>query len=194
MSKNPYRSMGLTEAIARLVFWIGLLTVTLLLFLGCSAVENIGNGATQISQYAQSSEGRFEAIGELSEDQEIKEQAKHGKEEQQGILDTVANIRKELPRVEDKAPSWVEMVERLSLAGILIAIVIIIWQTGIGTLCRKLLYSISFLIPSKSRREAEMDIKALDSENSMTLREVIASKRASDPAYNSAYKKIKEKK
>ena len=178
MSKNPYRSMGLTEALARLVFWIGLLTVTLLLFLGCSAVENIGNGATQISQYAQS----------------IKEQAKHGKEEQQGILDTVANIRKELPRVEDKAPSWVEMVERLSLAGILIAIVIIIWQTGIGTLCRKLLYSISFLIPSKSRREAEMDIKALDSENSMTLREVIASKRASDPAYNSAYKKIKEKK
>ena len=43
-------------------------------------------------------------------------------------------------------------------------------------------------------REAEMDMKIADDNNSMTIREAIASKRASSDAYNSAYKKIKSRK
>ena len=83
-------------------------------------------------------------------------------------------------------------MERMSIAVILIATTFIIWQTGIGTLIRRLLYSVTFLIPRRSRRDAEMDLKIADEKDDMTIREVIASKRSSDPAYDAAYKKLKQ--
>ena len=191
------RRIAMTEAVLRFLSWMCIFTGVFMLIanhVGCSAVESINTNASEIQTLSQSSEQRFEAIAEISEVDEVDKQTKHGIIEQRSIQDSVANIRKELPRVEDKESSWMALVQRVSLAGILIAIIIILWQTGIGTLLRKLLYSMSMFIPSKSMREAEMDIKIADSNNGMTVREAIASKRASSVSYNSAYKKLKKRK
>ena len=189
--------MTVIEAFCRFMGWMLVLGGAMLFLasqIGCSAVESINTNASQIHTLAESSEQRFEAIAEISAVEEIDKQTKHGIIEQRSIQDSVASIRKALPRVEDKEPSWMALIQRVALAGILIASIFLIWQTGIGTLLRKLLYSISAFIPSKSMREAEMDMKIADGDNSMTIREAIASKRASSVSYNSAYKKLKTRK
>ena len=173
----------------------GALAIALFFLMSCSsAVESINSESSTIDKLAQSSESRFIAIADLSNDSTIQTETEHGIIEQQSIQNSVAEIREVLPRVEDKDPSWMLLFERMSIAGILIAIIILIWQTGIGTLIRRLLYSVTFFIPRKSRRDAEMDMKIADSDDGMTIREAIASKRSSDPAYNSAYKKLQGKK
>ena len=191
------KRVAMTEAVLQFLAWISIFAGMFMLVVshtGCSAVEAINTNASQIQTLSQSSEQRFESIAEISEVDEVDKQSKHGIIEQRSIQDSVSSIRQALPRVEDKESSWMILVQRLSLAGILIAIFLILWQTGIGNLLRKLLYSISMFIPSKSMREAEMDIKVADGGNEMTVRESIASKRASSVAYNSAYLKLKKRK
>ena len=191
------RRMSITEAFFRFMAWICCLGAVFILFasqIGCSAVESINTNASNIHTLAESSEQRFEAIAEISEVDEVDKQTKHGIIEQRSIQNSVSEIRQVLPRVADKESSWMILIQRITLAGILIASIFLIWQTGIGTLLRKLLYSISMFIPSKSMREAEMDMKIADGDNSMTIREAIASKRASSVSYNSAYKKLKTRK
>ena len=188
--------MSLNEAMFKLLWFMSIVIIVWMLvvsIVGCSSVEAINTEASDIDRLAQSSETRFITIADLSDVDEIDTQAKYGVTEQQEIQDSVANIRKELPRVEDKSPDWMVMIERLSIAGILIAIIILIWQTGIGNLIKRLLYSVSWFIPSASKRQVEMDLKVADHENEMTMREVIAHRR-SDPAYDSAYKLNRRKK
>ena len=182
-------------AIASFLMWAGLLAASMLILfetLGCSAVQEIQASTTNIDKLSQSSEERFVKISDISDVKEIDIEAEHGIIEQRKIQNSVSEIRQALPRVEDKSPSWMILMERMTIAVILIAATFILWQTGIGTLIRRLLYSVSFFIPRKSRRDAEMDLKIADEKNDMTIREVIASKRSSDPAYNAAYKKLKQ--
>tara|TARA_R110002051_G_scaffold49659_2_gene96837 strand:+ start:4196 stop:4774 length:579 start_codon:yes stop_codon:yes gene_type:complete len=191
------KRMAMTEAFLRFFAWTCIFSAMFLLVanqLGCSAVEAINTNASEIQTLAQSSEQRFEAIAEISDVPEVDKQTEQGIIEQRSIQDSVANIRNALPRIEDKESSFMVLLQRLALAGILIASIFLIWQTGIGTLLRKLLYSISMFIPSKSMREAEMDMKIADDGNGMTIRESIASKRASSVAYNSAYLKLRKRK
>ncbi len=188
--------MRMGEAICRFVVWICILAVFMLIIAshsGCSAVESINGDASTIHNLSESSEGRFEVISDLSNDSEIQEQTKQGIIEQQGIQDSVASIRNVLPRVEDKTPSWISVIGRVGLAGILIATFLILWQTGMGTLIKRLLFSVMFFIPSKTKRQVEMDLKVADETNPMSMREVIANRR-NDVAYDMAYKKMRNKK
>lgn len=169
------------------VFLVSMIVVLIVNAFGCSAVEAISKNSTGIQQLAQSSESRFVTISELTDDKQIRSETKYGVTEQQEIQDLSAHIVSRLPQVEDKVPSWMVTLQWLAIAGISIATLLILWQTGIGNLVRKLLYSISVFIPSSKRREVEMDMKVADPENHMTHREMVAFKR-SDPAYESAYK------
>lgn len=128
----------------------------------------------------------------MSDAFEIGIQTEKGIEEQQAIQDSVANIREALPRVEDKLPFWASVLDRVAVAGIVIAIAYILWNTGIGTLLKRLIYSFSWFIPRRSTRDASMDRKIADSEDTMSIREAVAAKRASDPAYDAAYRKLKD--
>jgi hypothetical protein len=177
------------------ILCFGAMAIALFLLMSCSsAVESINSEVSTIDELSQSSESRFIAIADLSDDSIIQTETEYGIIEQQSIQDSVAEIREALPRVEDKDPSWMVLFERMSIAVIMIATIIIIWQTGIGSLIRRLFYSVSWFIPRRSMRDAEMDMKIADSENSMTIKEVMASKRSSDPAYNAAYEKVKRNK
>ena len=181
-------------------WWASLLWVlfVMLLFLvsalGCaSAVQSISADASHIDELSRSSEQRFETIASLTEDETITNESQPAIAEQQDIQDSIAGIREELPRVEDRE-SWLAVVAgRATIAGILVAIVLILWQTGLGSLVRRIVYSVSWFIPQQSMRAAEMDQKIASPNHEMTIHEAIASRRASDPAYNSAYERIKNK-
>ena len=180
--------------IGKFFFWLGYwvflvsMIVTLIVnAFGCSAVEAISKDSTSIHALAQSSESRFVTISELTDDKQIRSETKYGVTEQQEIQDLSAHIVSRLPQVEDKVPSWMVTLQWLAIAGISIATLLILWQTGIGSLVRKVLYSFSLFIPSSKKREVEMDMKVADSNDHMTHREMVAYKR-SDPAYESAFK------
>jgi len=177
------------------IIWISILAFSMILLAsmnGCSAVQEISDSTGNIDKLSQSSEDRFVKIADISTVKEVDKEAEEGIIEQQEIQNSVSNIRQALPRVEDKSPSWMTLFERGSIVLILIAIIILLWQTGIGSLVRSLLYSVKWFIPRKSMRDAEMDMKIADADHEMTIREAIASKRASDKAYDSAYKKLKQ--
>ena len=172
-----------------LVMWLFLVTA-----LGCaSAVQSINADASHIDELSRSSEQRFETIASLTEDETITDETQHGIAEQQAIQHSVAGIREELPRVEDREPWWAAVIGRATIAGIMVAIVLILWQTGLGSLVRRIVYSVSFFIPQQSMRAAEMDQKVADPNHEMTIHEAIASRRSEDQAYDSAYEKIKNK-
>ncbi len=175
------------------VVWILIFMAVLLTIAsthGCSAVQEISASTGDIDKLSQSSEERFVTIADISDVPEVDTQAEAGIIEQQEIQNSVSNIRQALPRVEDISPVWLTLLERGSVVLILIAIILLLWQTGIGSLVRSLLYSVKWFIPRKSMRDAEMDLKIADADNEMSIREAIASKRASDRAYDSAYKKL----
>ena len=185
-----YRRYTLPQFLFWIGYWCFVISMLVLLIVnsfGCSAVEAIGKDTTNIQTLAQSSESRFVAIKDLTDDKQIEEHAQQGEVEQQDIQDLAKHIVARLPQVEDRTPAWLDAMKWLAIAGIAIATFLIIWQTGIGSLVRKLLYSFSLFIPSSKKREVELDMKVADSDNHMTHREMIAYKR-SDPAYESAYK------
>ena len=86
------------------------------------------------------------------------------------------------------------MMNNMAIAGIAIGVIVILWQTGIGTFIKKTLWSVGLFIPKRSIMSASADMKALDKDNEMNYRESVAIRRSSDPAYEAARKKLKEKK
>ena len=179
----------------KLLWWLFVITCAFMVLVqvaGCSAVQDIQTQSSNIEKLSRSSEGRFETIVEVSNQDEVIATSKKGIKEQQDIQSSVSSIRNVLPRVEDKKPSWLETIDSLLWVGMLMAIIILLWQTGIGSLLKRLIFSISFFIPTKAKRQVEMDLKVADEDNPMTMREVIAHRR-SDPAYDSAFKKARNK-
>ena len=180
-------------AITKFVLWVLIFCCLFILVasgFSCSAVQDIQQNSSQIDTLSRSSEVRFETIVEASNQDEVIATSKEGIKEQQEIQNSVSNIRNVLPKVVDKKPSWLETIDSLLWVGMLMAIIILLWQTGIGSLLKRAIFSISFFIPTKAKKQVEMDLKVADEENPMTMREVIAHRR-SDPAYDSAYKKTR---
>jgi hypothetical protein len=66
-----------------------------------------------------------------------------------------------------------------------IAIVVILWQTGIGQAIR---VAIGW-IPSNKRKEASLAKSVLDDNKPENIRELIAAKRLSDPEFDAAWRK-----
>jgi len=182
-------------ALAKFSVWVIIFSGVILLVassFSCSAVQDIQKNSSQIDTLSRSSEGRFETIVEVSNQDEVIATSQKGIKEQQEIQNSVSNIRNVLPKVVDKKPSWLETIDSLIWVGIMITTIILLYITGIGSLLKRLVFSISFFIPTKAKKQVEMDLKVADEDNPMTMREVIAHRR-SDPAYDSAYKKARRK-
>lgn len=113
--------------------------------------------------------------------------------DQQSIQSNVNSIQSNLTRVEDTTPWWARMTSNLAVAGIVIGIIILLWQTGLGMLVKKIVWSLGMFIPKNTMRSAEADLKMLDSDNAMAQREAVAIRRTSDPAYEAARKKLKQR-
>ena len=205
---NKDRLIALAEVVA-----IAIVIISTAVFLcSCtSAKKNIGNNSQGIESRARVSQQSAEHIialatyaMELDEidglpnvrdaQSEIIVLSESIHDDQDQIIAGAKNIQQELHRVEDSTPWWARMMNNMSIAGIAIGVIVILWQTGIGTFIKKTLWSVGLFIPKRSIMSASADMKALDKDNEMNYRESVAIRRSSDPAYEAARKKLKEKK
>jgi len=108
------------------------------------------------------------------------------------ILKDQASTQTVLPTVEDKTPFWAPLVKYGTYAAILIALCVVLWQTGLGLLIKKAVWALGVGLPSRTAA-AKLDVEAVESGRvSAPQRERIAAQRASDPAYDAAFKKHKK--
>ena len=169
----------------------------LALLAGCqSATREIANSASEIGTLATSSKARFESIADATagggitnkEIRNISADATLGVGEQSAIIKSVDNIHEQVTKVSDNQPWWAAMIGKVATAAAIIGVGFLLWQTGLGYLIKKIVYSIGWFIPASVKREVALDAKNLESDNPATLRESIAAKRASNNAYNAAWK------
>jgi hypothetical protein len=103
-------------------------------------------------------------------------------------IDTLAaGIHIALGGVEDKTPAWMSMLTWIAIAAVVVAVVVLLWQTGLGTMIR---LAIGWL-PRKQRQDADLAASMLNPSKPEDAREYIAARRASDPYFDAAFKKAR---
>jgi hypothetical protein len=143
----------------------------LFLLMGCSAVKEISTSNHIIQENAMA----------IIDTRSIAVAHKHA----EAILDETKDISGAVGEVADITPWWANLLKYgfISISGI--AVVVILWQTGLGTVIR---LAVGWL-PSRKVNEAKLAVSALDDTDPVTMREYIAVKRSSDPMFNAAWKK-----
>ena len=143
----------------------------LFLLVGCSAVKEISTSNHIIQENAMA----------IIDTRDISVAHKHA----EIILDETKDISGAVGEVADITPWWANLLKYgfISISGI--AVVVILWQTGLGTVIR---LAVGWL-PSRKVSEAKLAVSALDDTDPVTMREYIAVKRSSDPMFNAAWKK-----
>jgi hypothetical protein len=149
------------------------LLVAALVLSGCSPVARISANSNEIRAEAQLLIDHGQATGDTV--------VVAGATRIDGLA---AGIHAQLPGVEDKTPPWMALVGWIALSVIAVAVVIILFQTGLGSAIR---IAIGW-IPRKPRQEAELAVNMLDPDKPENAREFIAARRASDPYFNAAFK------
>jgi hypothetical protein len=143
----------------------------LFLLMGCSAVKEISTSNHIIQENAMA----------IIDTRSIAVAHKHA----EIILGETKDISGAVGEVADITPWWANLLKYgfISISGI--AVVVILWQTGLGTVIR---LAVGWL-PSRKVNEAKLAVSALDDTDPVTMREYIAVKRSSDPMFNAAWKK-----
>ena len=147
--------------------WLGLL-----LLAGCAAApERIAGRAGEIRTLADSSRDRFIAHADQT-----------GQQEQERIVELAAEIGVDAATVDPTQPQWLETLELALWVGLGIALVMILWQTGLGTAMRRLLG----WIPRRQRSAAKLLRESIT--HPEQIREAVAAIRQADPLIDAAYR------
>lgn len=110
------------------------------------------------------------------------------KANQHVIRDEADKARTALHGVEDTTPWWGRLLSNLATAGVLVALAILLWQTGLGYLIKRVCYAIGLFIPRGTKATAALDAEAVVRRSACSeQRESIAAKRATDPAYDAEF-------
>lgn len=141
---------------------------------GCSASKRIAAGATDIQLQARDLVEYGQQIG----DPVVVSGAER-------IYVLAQNIHRQLPSVQDRVPAWLITVGWVALAVMALAVVVILWQTGIGQGIR---VAVGWL-PRRKVQDARLAADMLEPSHKETAREYIAARRAADPEFNSAFEK-----
>jgi len=159
------------------VIYFAVIIVSLLA--GCSPVSRIANNTNEIRTQAQLLADHGMAIN----DPVVVTGATR--------IDTLAaGIHVALGGVEDKTPAWMSMLTWIAVAAVVVAVCVILWQTGLGTFFR---IAIGWL-PRRQRQDADLAAGMLDPSKPEDAREYIAARRASDPYFDAAFKKARASK
>jgi hypothetical protein len=146
----------------------------LALLAGCSPVQRIAQSSNDIRAEAQGLIQRGMDIG----DEDVVARATR--------IDALASgIHVSLSGVEDKTPAWMTMLTYGAIAVVAVALVIVLWQTGIGSAIR---VAIGWL-PRRKVVAAELAVDMLDPNRPEGDREYIAAMRAQDPMFDAAFRK-----
>lgn len=146
---------------------------------GCSATQAISNHANSIRSEAR----LLEEHGARIADPEVVSRSAR-------IYELAGFIHDELPNTTDKIPAWMELAGWIAIAVVSIAVVIILWQTGIGTAIR---IAIGW-IPKRKIQDADLAIKMLDPDKSESPREYVAARRGADPEFDAALRRLNARK
>lgn len=147
------------------------LFLIILLLCGCSSVNQISTSNHIVQENAI----------KILDTQDINIAHKHASV----ILGETKDIADAISGVKDITPWWANLIQFGFIAIIGIAIVVILWQTGIGQAIR---VAIGW-IPSNKRKEASLAQSVLDDTKPEGIREWIAAKRLSDPEFDAAWRK-----
>ena len=148
---------------------------------GCSATKEIASSASVAASAAHSISERASFIVANSSQPEIVAAAVVIKGDAAVILHEVAQISTAVAGVKDIVPFW-GLVQWALGAVVAVALVVLLFQTGIGQAIR---VAIGW-IPRRVQNEADLAGKML-SEDPTTAREFVAAKRASDPLFAAAW-------
>ena len=155
---------------------------------GCSATKEIASSASVAASAAHSISERASFIVANSSQPEIVAAAVVIKGDAAVILHEVAQISTAVAGVKDIVPFWATLIQwalgAVVAVALVVALVVLLFQTGLGTLIR---VAIGW-IPRRVQNEADLAGKML-SDDPATAREFVAAKRASDPLFAAAWKK-----
>jgi len=158
------------------VIYFAVIIVSLLA--GCSPVSRIANNTNEIRTQAQ----LLADHGITINDPIVVTGATR--------IDTLAaGIHVALGGVEDKTPAWMSMLTWIAIAAVVVAVCVILWQTGIGTFVR---IAIGWL-PRRKVAIADLAASTLDPSRPEGDRELVAALRA-DPEIDAAFKRAKGRK
>jgi hypothetical protein len=151
--------------------------IFLLVFLtGCSSVNEISSSTYKIQASAL----------QILNTQDIVVAHKYAR----NILGESEDIAGILGNIKDSTPWWADLLSYGFIAAAILGVCVLLWYTGIGTLIKKVVYSLGLFIPEKKIQQAKLLAEAKDESDPTTIREAIAAFRAGDPAFDAAYKKI----
>jgi hypothetical protein len=146
---------------------------------GCSPVQRIAANALAIRDEAQSLEAHGVEVG----DPVVVASA--------GRIQVLAGgIQGDLGGIQDRTPSWVTAIMYGGAAIIAVAVVVVLWQTQLGTLIR---VAIGWL-PRRKVTQAQLAVDMLDPSRPEGDRELVAAMRAQDPEFDAAYRKAQQRK
>ena len=165
-----------------------------LLLAGCSATREIASGAVDIRANAESSKGRFEAIGSETASPapgvgRIAHESAEGVREQDAIIAATERIVSAIPGVQDTTPWWAVLLTRVIAFLAAVGALGVAWYLGVGTVLSRLLWSVGLCLPRRARDDAALARAMLDPERAEGPREYVAARRAADPAFDAAFKR-----
>lgn len=145
---------------------------------GCSPLAKVASNSTAIQKEAQILIDHGKEAG----DQEVITHA-------QRIHGLAADIHGQLPYLEDKTPAWLSTLWWIAVAAVVAGIAVILWQTGLGQAIR---VAIGW-IPRRKVSDADLAYRMLDDKSPEDAREYVAARRASDPEFDAAWRRINKK-
>lgn len=147
-----------------------------LFLVGCSSTEEISTSNHLIQREAMA----------ILKTEDIAEAHKHAN----NIIEESTDIASAVGNVKDTTPWWGDMITYGFIALSIIGVCFLLWYTGVGALVKRVVYSLGLFIPDKKLQQAKVLSEAKDESDPTTIREAIAVMRASDPAFDAAYKKV----
>ena len=166
-----------------------LLFLLLVALAACSPSRQIAVSATDAQERAGTNARLATHIGSVSTQPDVVAEAATIVLEAQKIEHAAASIHEALPGVEDQTPWWANLMGWGFAAVIVVALVVLLWQTGIGQALRAAVG----LIPRAKRTEAALAAATLDPAQTENVREWISAKRAADPLFDVAFRAQQEK-
>lgn len=152
--------------------------IVVLALTGCSQVERIAGNTNVIREDAQALIDHGQAIS----DQEVVDRATR-------IDRNASDIHVQLTKVQDITPAWLSTLKWWGIAVVVAGIAFLVWNSGIGSAVR---IAIGWL-PRAKVRDADLASGMLDPNNPENAREYVAARRASDPEFDAAWRKINKK-
>ena len=143
-----------------------------LVLVACSAPERIASNAGDIRTLAESSRSRF-----VSHDDPA------GVAEQTEIIERAAAISVDAAGVQPITSPIHQTVQLALYTALAIAVLVILWQTGVGAIIRRLVG----WIPARQASAAQLLREAVD--DPTKIREAAAAVRVADPLISAAWKR-----